>query len=712
MKLEKTEVRSSGRKTFIDVSFKVSAYYLIFGAAWILVSDIVMAMLSDGLEVVSFIGIAKGLFFVLVSSLVIYHLVHRSVQKIQQKENKLAENQIKIINANNALSEAKELNTVIVEKMINAFALHRIILDDAGNPIDYEFLDVNPAFEEFTGIEKEQIVGRTYRQLLPRWEEEKVDWVKIYGEVALTGQPKRFVDHTAHFDKWVAVNAYSPKKDFFITVFNDITPLKRTEEDLRRKNEEITELYDMLVTSEEELRQQYDELIVTQEELKKQYLELEEYQNKLHYSAYHDLVTGLPNRLSLVERMAKHIDQFPGSPVALLFVDLDNFKLINDTMGHSFGDQLIIDIGRKVSSLMGEGQSVYRFGGDEFIVCCFGFKELSEITSCAEEIIQCFKSPVVIGDSMLHITVSIGISVFPEDGYNTDELLQCADIAMYKAKQSGKNRYVLFNTDMKESVNERMSIEKHLRDALKNQELQLYYQPLIDIGCRKICGFEALLRWFSPTLGFISPLKFIGVAEETRLIIPIGEWVLYEACRFLKSMQQSGDEELTIAVNISILQLFQDNFVELVLKVLRETGLNPACLELEITESVLMESYQTVTQKLCQLREAGVRIALDDFGQGYSSLSYLQKLPIHTLKIDKSFIDGVASEESEKNLTDTIIVIGKKMGLTILAEGVEKECQLEYLQKHQCHKVQGYYFSKPLPRHEAAVYWQKHHTGL
>lgn len=712
MKLDKTERGFSEVKTSKKLSLKIAGYYLIFGAAWIMVSDIIMAVLSDGLGVVSVIGIAKGIFFVLISSIVIYYLAFRSVLNIQQKEHKLAEKQIQFINANNELSEAKEMNTIIIEKMMNAYALHRIILDDAGIPIDYEFLDVNPAFEELTGMKKEQVIGKTYRQIVPHWEEEKVDWIRIYGEVALTGQPKRFMDYTTHFGKWVVVNAYSPKKDYFITVFNDITPQKQTEEDLRNKNEEITKLYDMLVASEEELRRRYDELIVTQEELKKQYLELEEYQNKLHYSAYHDLLTGLPNRLSLVERMTKHIDQCPGSPMALLFVDSDNFKLINDTMGHSFGDQLIIDIGRKISSLLGEGQSVYRFGGDEFIVCCFGYKDLSEITRCAEEIIQSFRSPLVIGDSILHVTVSIGISVFPKNGSNTDELLQSADIAMYKAKQSGKNRYVLFNAEMKELINERMNIEKNLRNALKNQELQLYYQPLIDIRCKKICGFEALIRWFSPTLGFMSPLKFIGVAEETRLIIPIGEWVLYEACKFLKSIQQSEDENLTIAVNISILQLLQDNFVEQVLRVLRETGLNPACLELEITESVLIESFQAVTQKLYQLREAGVRIALDDFGQGYSSLSYLQKLPINTLKIDKIFIDGVAAEESEKNLTDTIIVIGKKMGLSILAEGVEKECQLEYLLKHQCNKVQGYYFSKPLPRHEAVEYWQKYHSGL
>lgn len=712
MKHEKPERKFPGYKTSRNASFKVSGYYLIFGAAWILLSDILLAAFSGGLEVVSVISIAKGLAFVFISSLVIYNLVFHSIQKVQLKDSKIAEKQIQIENANDALAEAMEMNAAIIEKMMNAFALHKIILDDTGKPIDYIYLDVNPAFEEFTGIKREEIIGKTYREILPGREEQKIYWIGIYGDVACAGQPKRIVEYTADFDKWVAVNAYSPQKGFFITVFDDITPIKRSEKDLREKNEEITKLYEKLVASEEELRRNYEELIVTQKELKKQYLELENYQDKLHYSAYHDLLTGLPNRLSLVEEMDKHIDRYPGSKMALLFVDTDNLKLINDTMGHSFGDQLIIHIGKRLTSLMGEGQTVYRFGGDEFIACCYGFEDLSQVTHCAEQIMQSFRNPVVIDDSIIHITVSIGISIFPENGCNADELLLSADIAMYKAKQLGKNRYVFFDESMKKPVSERMSIEKNLREALKNHEMLLYYQPLIDIGQGKICGFEALLRWNSTALGFIPPLKFIGVAEETRMIIPIGEWVLYEACSFLKGIQQGGNEDMIIAVNISILQLLQDNFVELVLKVLRDTGLNPACLGLEITESILMESYQAVTQKLQQLRKTGVRIALDDFGQGYSSLSYLQKLPIDTLKIDKSFIDGVVTEDSENNLTSAIIAIGRKMGLTILAEGVEKKCQLEYLKKHQCHKVQGYYFSKPLPQHEAVEYWREYHASM
>ncbi len=709
MEDKKKERRPFDDKTSGNVSLRVAGTYLLLGTAWILFSDIILTTLAKGSQLISVISIVKGLTYVIVSSLVIYNLIHRSIREIQLNERKITESYQQLKITHDELSKEKEFNTVIIEKMLNAFALHRIILDETGVPVDYEFLDVNPAFEDFTGIKKEDIIGKRYSENFPSAEQK--NWVKIYGEVALTGKPNRIIEYTEYFDRWVVVNAYSPKEGYFITVFNDITQIKKTEEELKEKNEEIMALYEELLTSKEELRQQYQELTVTQETLKKHYEELEDYQNKLHYSAYHDLLTGLPNRLSLYEKMSKYLDGNPDTRIAMLFIDLDNFKMINDTMGHTYGDQLLIYLGKRLSSLMVEKYEVHRLGGDEFIVCCYDFDNRSEICRLAEEILESFESPVILGDSMLHITVSIGVSVFPEDGANPDELLQSADIAMYKAKLSGKNRFVFYDEDMKKHVHERMTIEKHLRDALKNHELLLYYQPQISIDCGKICGFEALLRWNNPELGFIPPLKFISIAEETQLIIPIGEWVLREACSFLKRVQSSGNMDLIMAVNISILQLLQDNFVEMVLKTLEETGLQATCLELEITESVLMESYDIVTQKLNRLREAGIRIALDDFGQGYSSLSYLQKLPIHTLKIDKLFIDSIIAKETKTDLTGTIIDIGRKMGLTILAEGVETEEQLNYLKKHQCHKVQGYYYSRPLPYQDALSYCKNYYEA-
>ena len=356
-------------------------------------------------------------------------------------------------------------------------------------------------------------------------------------------------------------------------------------------------------------------------------------------------------------------------------------------MGHSFGDQLIISIGRRISSLT-SGHSLHRLGGDEFVVYCSGFQQISDVLQLAESIIKSFGNALRIGDSILHTTVSIGISVFPEHGRTPDELLQSADIAMYKAKMTGKNKYVIYDLDMKKLVYERMTIGRCLHNALERKEFLLYYQPQIDIRTGQITGFEALLRWNSPDLGFVPPMKFISIAEETQLIIPIGKWVLYEACHFLRELQLKGYDNLVVAVNISILQLLQDNFVETILTTLEQTGLNPSCLELEITESILMESFNAVTERLHRLRCAGVKIALDDFGQGYSSLGYLKQLPIHTLKIDKTFIDGIRKEETDSNITGSIVVIGRKMGLTIIAEGVEYREQLDYLKKHKCQKVQ------------------------
>jgi len=313
---------------------------------------------------------------------------------------------------------------------------------------------------------------------------------------------------------------------------------------------------------------------------------------------------------------------------------------------------------------------------------------------------------------MFHTTVSIGISTYPEDGANADELMRSADIAIYKAKATGKNKYVFFNHEMQETVRQRMMIEKHLRNALQNNELLIYYQPQLDIKTGKISGFEALLRWNNNELGFVSPLEFIGTAEETHLIIPIGEWVLRNACFFLKQLHIRGYTNIIISVNVSILQLLQENFVDTVIRVLEFIKMDPKYLELEITESILMESYQAISDKLYRLKEIGVRIALDDFGQGYSSLSYLKQLPINTLKIDKSFVDSINFEESSDSLTGTIVMIGRKMGLTILAEGVETQEQMNYLIKHKCHKIQGYLISKPLPQEEVIKFYEEWNLGL
>lgn len=458
-----------------------------------------------------------------------------------------------------------------------------------------------------------------------------------------------------------------------------------------------------LQESYEEMEATYEELYATQGELSVKYEEMKDIQEKLRQNAYHDSLTGLPNRLSLFENMEEIIKSKKDELCALLYVDSDNFKFINDTLGHTYGDKLIVKIGKRLSSILKKNQKIYRLGGDEFIICFTGPNSISDVEKFAEKIIQSFARPFNIGESTLYVTVSVGIAIYPDHGTDTEELLRHADLAMYRAKATGKNRYYIYNKDLQTEFENRMKIEKNLRGAIANNEFFLYYQPQMDILEGKITGFEALLRWKNPEMGLVPPLDFIGIAEETHLIIPIGQWVLKNACMFLKKLNDMGYQDMMVAVNVSILQLLQEDFVEMVLWTIEESGLRPDQVELEITESILVQSYQTIRDRLLQLKEAGVKIALDDFGKGYSSLSSLRQLPINTLKIDKSFVDSISTGRIGESFIDTIVMMGRKMGLVVLAEGVEKKEQMEYLIKRKCHRAQGYFISRPMPEDQAIL---------
>ena len=800
-----------------SIALKVTLIYVLCGVLWIMISDRILYKIVNNKEMITFISMIKGWIYVFLTGGLIFFLISSNLKKALNAEIKTEKSYQELKKVHNELVTSQEFNTNITDKMINAFALHRIKVNEKGEPFDYEYIEVNRSFESFTGFKRADVIGKTYKELVLRSDTETTDWIGIFGKVAITGEPVSFESYTKVFDKWVLINVYSPKKDFFITVFQDISEIKRSEEQLRKSekrfrlaaegsNDLIWDLdlmsrkyfvsdrwYDLfgykktetedgniiekidefihpedlkkakelffdhlggktplynceyrikcyngkykwclcrgkalfntagrairiagsitdiderkineikLKSSYRELEDTYKELDLTQNKIRKQYVELLEFQEKLRKNAYYDTLTDLPNRLSLYEKFAKHLEEEANVNKAFLFIDADNFKLINDTMGHSVGDKLIMQIGERLKALFGN-EKVYRLGGDEFIVCCSGFENTEIVEQYANKIIESIKASFEIDSSILHTTVSIGISIYPKDGENADELMRSADIAMYRAKVSGKNKYVFYSDDMKEIVRERMLVEKHLRNALKNDEFLLYYQPQFDLGEQKISGFEALIRWDNPELGFVSPDRFIGIAEETHLIIAIGEWVLKTACVFIKHLHEKGCSNLTISVNVSILQLMQENFVDTVMEVLDLTELEPKYLELEITESILMESYQVIHNKLYNLKKIGVRVALDDFGRGYSSLSYLKQLPIDTLKIDKTFIDYITSEDSCDNITGMIVRIGREMKLTIIAEGVEHQYQMDYLKKHSCQKIQGYLISKPLNSEKA-----------
>lgn len=455
-----------------------------------------------------------------------------------------------------------------------------------------------------------------------------------------------------------------------------------------------------LSTSYQELEATYEQLTATQQELEGQYDMLLENQKNMHRLAYVDSLSNLPNRLSLLETMEKYF-RTPGGRAALLFVDTDNFKYINDTLGHKSGDILIRKASERLQSVMREGDLLSRLGGDEFVIFLKDIKGREEVLELAEEIMRAFRRSFLIGESNLYVSSSIGISYYPEDGETTEEMLMNADVAMYRAKEEGKGTYVEYDKSMHTVFNDRMNIEKHLRSAMNNNEFELHYQPQMELGTGRISGFEALIRWNSPVLGFVSPLSFIKVAEDSRLIIYIGEWVLREACRFMHRIHQLTGIPYRISVNISIIQLLQEDFVEMVLDSLEESGLAASSLELEITESIFMESFGSTVGKLETLKARGIRIALDDFGTGYSSLSYLQQLPISTLKMDKIFIDSLADKAYSEAFVQMIIVLGHKMGLDVVAEGVEDTGQLDFLKASDCDKVQGYLISRPVPEQKA-----------
>ncbi|KAA9000959.1 EAL domain-containing protein [Paenibacillus spiritus] len=472
----------------------------------------------------------------------------------------------------------------------------------------------------------------------------------------------------------------------FLGSLIDITGRKETELQLSR--------------SYQELEATYEELTVTQEELMDQYEVLLDNQEKMHRLAYYDGLTGLPNRLMLLETLERCFQGTEGR-AALLFLDTDNFKFINDTMGHRFGDALLVKTSERVQQLIRDHDMLCRLGGDEFVILCKRIYRREEVLNLAESIVESFKQPFQIGETRLYVSLSIGISFYPEDGRTTEEILKNADVAMYRAKDSGKNRYVVYDKTMHTEFNERLHLEKHLRGALENKEFELFYQPQVDIAGGQISGFEALIRWNSPELGFVSPLAFIRIAEDSRLIVPIGEWVLREACRFLGDVQAKKSCTYKISVNISVIQLLQDDFVEIVLDAAQESRIEPGCLELEITESVFMESYERIVGKLERLKAEGFRIALDDFGKGYSSLSYLQQLPLSTLKVDKAFIDPLTEDAYSQTFIRTIVALGHDMGLEVVAEGVERSSQLEILEHTGCDKVQGYLISRPVPEKHA-----------
>ncbi|OZI10379.1 PAS domain S-box protein [Bacillaceae bacterium SAS-127] len=422
------------------------------------------------------------------------------------------------------------------------------------------------------------------------------------------------------------------------------------------------------------------------------------YEQTIYRMAHYDSLTGLPNRTMFIKELTTALQQAEtaGNKIALMFIDLDYFKKINDTLGHAIGDSLLVQVSKRLQKQLRKGDIISRFGGDEFVVLLKDIKR-EDVDFVAKRLLASLSMKFDFDRTEVYTSPSIGISIFPDHGKGQELLLKNADIAMYVAKQNGKNTYQFFNQELQDSLSRKLRLEIDLRKAIKKQQLQVYYQPKISTLTNEIVGAEALARWFHPELGFISPAEFIPIAEENGLISSIGDWVLTTACQQMKKWHEQGSEKLTISVNVSLRQFMRSNFALKVQHVLKETQLDTKYLELEITESMTVDVNFALTI-LQQLKNLGIQISIDDFGTGYSSLKHLSEFPIDHLKIDQSFVRDL--NEKNQAIIKTIINLAHNMGLAVIAEGVETKQHATFLKEQMCNQLQGYFFSRPVPPDE------------
>jgi len=425
-------------------------------------------------------------------------------------------------------------------------------------------------------------------------------------------------------------------------------------------------------------------------------------EQRVHHVAQHDVLTGLPNRSLLQDRLEQAVAYAnrSGHPVWVMLIDLDRFKFVNDSMGHKAGDVLLMTVAARLRGSLRDTDTVARLSGDEFVVILSQHEDQPLTSDIVQRVMDSVAQPVMLGPKEFFVTCSIGVAAYPSDGTPADSLIEHADIAMYRAKKLGRNNFQFYTPAMNEESLERVRIESALRNALVRNEFVLHYQPQVDLQTGRIVGMEALIRWKHPELGMVPPTRFIGVAEDTGLIVPIGAWVMRTACAQNKAWQDAGLGHLRVAVNLSARQFSATELLPSIEQVLEDTGLDPSCLELELTESLFMSDVTPAVDLLHRMKSLGVKLSIDDFGTGYSSFSYLSRFPIDVLKIDRSFVNDITIDANDAAIVASIIALAHNLRLSVIAEGVETAEQLDYLRHQGCDEMQGYYFSRPLPAHE------------
>ncbi|MBZ2207234.1 EAL domain-containing protein [Massilia sp. R798] len=433
-------------------------------------------------------------------------------------------------------------------------------------------------------------------------------------------------------------------------------------------------------------------------------------EQRIHHIAQHDVLTGLPSRSLLQDRLGLAISdsERSGHPLWVMLIDLDRFKYVNDSMGHKAGDVLLMTIAARLRSAINDNDTVARLSGDEFVVIMSqqGGQRLGPML--VQQLMDSVAQPVLLGTKEYSVTCSIGVAVFPSAGALADSLIEHADIAMYSAKKLGRNNFQFYTPAMNDEAQERVRIESALRKALERDEFVLHYQPQVDLASGKIIGMEALIRWQHPELGMVPPMRFISVAEDTGLIVPIGAWVMRTACLQNRAWHDAGLGPLRVAVNLSARQFASSDLLDNISAVLDESGLDPHCLEIELTESLFMSDVTLAVELLHNMKALGVNLSIDDFGTGYSSLSYLSRFPIDVLKIDRSFVTNITRDANDAALVASIINLAHNLKLAVIAEGVETEEQLDYLRRHGCDEMQGYYISRPLPADQFERFLRQH----
>jgi diguanylate cyclase (GGDEF)-like protein/PAS domain S-box-containing protein len=552
------------------------------------------------------------------------------------------------------LLQANSEMRAVFERLINSNVDGVLAFDRNGR-----FIVWNPALEQITGLKKSDVLGKDALEVFPLLKETREDRFIHEALHGKAGVIKDRIYHRSGGDPSFLEAHYGPVLNEAGSIVGGFALIRDISE---RKRSEA----------------------------------------RLQQAVNYDGLTGLPNRTLFLDRLAQAVARtfWRKRLVAVLFLNLNRFKLINDTLGHNVGDQLLKAVSERFVTCVRDGDTVARLGGDEFAVILEDIAVAQDVIVIIQKVLEAFKKPFLSEDRELFAAPSVGISLYPNDGEDVETLVKNADTAMSRAKELGKS-YQFFSPEMNAKATKRLVLESSLRRALERQEMLLHYQPRIDLSTGQITGMEALVRWQHPDLGLVPPAEFIPLAEETEVIIPLGEWVLRTACLQSKIWKKDGSRLIPVAVNLSPRQVRHQDLVEVVERVLKETNLDPSHLELELTESVLLENIETTIGTLRQLQKMGIQIAIDDFGTGYSSLSYLKRFPINCLKIDRSFVADIPTDPDNAAIVKAIITLAHSLNLKVIAEGVEKMKQLEFLRSMGCHEVQGYLFSKPVPAGQA-----------